>query len=745
MTDPTLPRQNDAGLHQAAHPRPIDANGRPIPMRVPRAQPSRAPSSSWMGIVGYAALGLGCVLAGAVTFLLIAAPVDLVRDRAVELVKARTGRDLVVAGPTKLTYFPRFGVAFSQVSLAAPAEMGGPPVLAARKVQVELPVWSLLSRRITAQSVRIEAPVIELRVDAQGRRSWDFAAWQDRPTRLAQVGGRASDAAPDVALPAGGRIRTGLLPAASVHILDATVRYLDERSGTSQEVSGLDLDLAADDAGTGISAKGNLNWTGEKLGFEAKVASLQGQDPAKLSLRLAGRPLEASYDGSIGLGSGLEADGTLNVRAASWAELVRWLGKPRIAATETGALAVSVRIAAADRRVALNDLSATLGNSSLSGAITVAMGGARPHVSGQLQLSELDFGRLLVRPRSSEPAGGTAADPIGDLLQGKGGDPDQTPQVHGSTKRMAKGWSDDIIDLAPLGLADADLALSVDRVVYKNVTTGRSRLALAIQDRVAKVTLEDVQLYSGRARGTLTLDGRAQTAATTTNLTLDGVSALPLLSDALEFAWLDGRGTIALSLAGQGNSERQIVETLRGKVDLSVTEGAIIGWDIGRLLASIEKARFSDLKANPKDRTPFSEFSGSFVISNGVAQNQDLKLTSPHLHVSGSGSANLALRQVDYTVRPKIAAASQNGEGSVVSLAGLEVPIRVEGAWEKPTFTPDVKGVLGSEQAGEAIKQIGKNLKSQEVQDAIRGLLGGGDGQQKVKPRELLEKLLKKD
>ena len=137
----------------------------------------------------------------------------------------------------------------------------------------------------------------------------------------------------------------------------------------------------------------------------------------------------------------------------------------------------------------------------------------------------------------------------------------------------AKGWSDDIIDLAPLGLADADLALSVDRLVYKNVTTGRSRLNLALQDRVAKVTLEDVQLYSGRARGVLTLDGRAQTAATTTNLTLDGVSVLPLLSDALEFAWLDGRGTIALSLAGQGNSERQIVETLRGKVDLSVTRG----------------------------------------------------------------------------------------------------------------------------------------------------------------------------
>ena len=90
-------------------------------------------------------------------------------------------------------------------------------------------------------------------------------------------------------------------------------------------------------------------------------------------------------------------------------------------------------------------------------------------------------------------------------------------------------------------------------------------------------------------------------------------------------------------------------------MDLSVTQGAIIGLDIGRLLANLEKARFSELRSNPKDKTPFSEFGGSFVVANGMAQNQDLRLTSPHLLVSGSGSANLALRQVDYTVRPKIA------------------------------------------------------------------------------------------
>ena len=154
MTDPRLPT-HERRWHAPGRAKQADRRERPSDPCAGAAC-TAAPSRSRDGwpIVGYAVLGFGCLLAGAVTFLLIAAPVDLVRDRAIELVKARTGRDLVVAGPTSLTYFPRFGVAFSEVSLAAPADMGGPPLLAARRLQVELPVWSLLSQRVAARRVR---------------------------------------------------------------------------------------------------------------------------------------------------------------------------------------------------------------------------------------------------------------------------------------------------------------------------------------------------------------------------------------------------------------------------------------------------------------------------------------------------------------------------------------------------------------------------------------------------------------
>ena len=136
---------------------------------------------------------------------------------------------------------------------------------------------------------------------------------------------------------------------------------------------------------------------------------------------------------------------------------------------------------------------------------------------------------------------------------------------------------------------------------------------------------------------------------------LEGVSAQPLLKDALGFEWLEGRSTIAVALAGQGVSERQIVETLNGKVDMATVNGAIDGIDVAKILRDIEQGRFGGLGASAGEKTPFSELAGTFTIANGVADNQDLRLVSTSLRVTGAGSFNLPARSLDYTVRPKIA------------------------------------------------------------------------------------------
>jgi AsmA protein len=697
-------------------------------------------------LAGYGALGLGCLLLGAVTFLLVAAPVELVRDRLVQQVKARTGRDLVVSGATSLVFFPRLAISLADVAFSAPPDMGGAPTLAVQTLEAELGLKSLFTRQAGIKRLVLTRPVIELRVDARGRRSWDFALVTPRPKQAAQpvsIGDerlRPIPVSAPAARPAAGEgslaATLEMLSPTSMRIAEGTVRYVDERSGQRHDVTALDLDVALNDSAGPLQANGSFVWRGERLAVEGNLSLLralaEGRS-ARLSLKLAGQPIEASYDGTVDLAAGLALEGNVSLRSPSVQAIAAWAGgKPIAAGRDAGALALSSSLTGGSGRVSLAGLTATLGDTSLDGALAIESKAPRPYVSGTLKLSQLDLGGILIRPSAD------AAAPDRRPSQAA---PPKVPQVRGFTKRTGGGadWSDDLIDLAPLGLADADLALSADRLLYKDVKTGPVRLSLQLKDSVANLTLEEMQLYEGRGRGVVTLDGRNQAPATTANLMLEGISAQPLLKDALGFEWLEGRSTIALALAGQGVSERQIVSSLNGKVDLATTDGTIDAIDVAKILRGIEQGRFTGLRVAAGEKTPFSELAGTFNIVNGVADNQDLRLVSPNVRVTGAGSFNLPARSLDYTVRPKIAALNANTDRAVINLSNVEIPVRIEGPWDKPNFS-----VAGQEQILETVKEIGKNLKSKDVEEALKGLLGGGDGEKRVKPRDILEKLLKK-
>jgi uncharacterized protein involved in outer membrane biogenesis len=280
--------------------------------------------------------------------------------------------------------------------------------------------------------------------------------------------------------------------------------------------------------------------------------------------------------------------------------------------------------------------------------------------------------------------------------------------------------------------------LSVGRFGYKGLKVGPSELAVSVDAGAAKIDLRQVEIYSGRGQGTLTVDTTGQTPTLAASLKLNGVSLLPLLDDAAGIGWIDGHGTVALDLTAQGRSEEQIVATLQGKVQAAVADGAVTGIDVDRSLRALQRGRLDRLAPRREDRTPFSELSGTFDIANGIARNQDLKLVSANLQLSGEGTIELAPRRIDYTLQTKIAGGGTD-DGAAFRIGSLELPIGVKGPLDRPEFT-----IKGQEGLTDSIRQIGRNLRSREVQDALKGLLSG-DGDKRAKPADLIDKLLKKD
>ncbi len=701
--------------HRAGRTRQSGSQRRPPPAR------NRPQRSAWRAAAGYGGLVLVCLGVAAVAFLLLASPLDAVRDRLIERINARIGGAVAIAGPASLSLFPRPVVSFSDVAVLAREDGKETPLATVPSIEVEVSLWSLLLRRPQVGRLTLHRPAIMLSVDAQGRRNWEIAARRAPPPATATAADNGNPPAPsDPGAPSRQPSAAQKITGGSVRIVDATLRYRDERSGEQHEVGALNLELDADDREGPVAVEGGLTWRGVQLrisGTASPLRTILAGQPAELGLKVWGTPIEVAYAGTLSLKGGIASNGRISLEAPSARALAEWLGLAWADGAAADALAFKAQIEAADASVTLSSLEASLGDAKAAGSLALQLEG-RPKVSGKLQLSELDLGTLLTRrgkPEAAPPAAGPAA------------------------PKQPKGWSEEAIDPRRLGLADADLVLSVGRIVYKGVKTGPATLSLIVKGGVAKAAFEAVELYGGGGKGNLTLDGSADALAVAADLELVGVAIEPLLADAAGMTWLGGRGTVALTLSGRGKSERQIVDGLDGKVDLAVADGALIGIDIGKIVRTAQRGRLPSFKPAREDRTAFSEMTGKLDIAKGVAKSRKLELTSPHLQVKGEGAVELGARRIDWTLRTTIVG-EPAAEGAIVKIGVIEVPVGIKGPLEAPAFS-----VMGHEAIGDALKQIGKNLKSRDVQDAVKGLLRGDSGEKRKARRDLIDKLLKKD
>jgi AsmA protein len=711
--------------------RPAPADEPPPRLRPLReATPRRRSWLARLGVVAlYGALALACVVAAVATFLLIAAPTDLAREQIVVQIKARTGRTLEIKGPAAFTLYPHVGFSLSDVVLSAPPGMQAAPLLIAKRLSAEVRLMPLMKREVVVRRLVIADPVIELTIDAEGRRSWDFAAADvpQGPVRVAQAGSRGtkSDALPaelkDFVRNASDPAKAGEtalatrgleeLALADTRFENGTLRYRDLRAGRLHEARAIHAQFSMRALASPLDIKGTFEWQGESMALDARLTALKSVlegRPATLVAALSGRPLQASYEGAL---------------------VQRGTELPPAAGAGPGALTGMLKVSGTS--TTLDALVATLDGNSANGSVAIETGGVRPLVKANLRMAELSLDKLSTgasqvspspqapptrRPEPSPPAPKDATQPqsIEDLLARDA----PGPQVRGFLVR--DGWSGDPLTLAALREVDVEARLSLGKITSGRLQVASTRLAAILKGGQLRLDVEDTQLYEGRGRGFLTLDATKAAATLAANLQLEGVAAQSLLKDAAGFDSLAGKGRVSLAVAGQGASEKEIVETLAGRADLTVADGAIVGWNIPGMIRGLSQGRFSGFDRQPGERTDFSELAASFQIASGIATTKDLRLTSPALRVAGAGQVELPARRLDLTLRPRLA-----GLGDA-DLSAFEVPIRVQGPWDRPSYAPDLKDVLRDpDKAIDAARKLGKQLDPDgKLGSIIRGLLG---------------------
>jgi len=685
-------------------------------------------------------IGAGVVAVAVVALiavnLLISA--DAVRDRVAARIKEQTGRELTVNGTTSLMFTPGPHIVITDAAFTDPEARAGTADFSVARLVLDLDLTGLLTRQVESKRVVLERPVLTVRLGSDDR--------ADAPAKRKEPG-------VGVAKPAGDQPQRDV-KLQDVRIEDGTVLIAYDDKGTERRIEHIAANLSLPTITDPLTGTGKLDWKDQTVDFSFELTSpadLRQSRPARLVLAIDTPAIAARFDGNVSTRPKLSGEGQLSAKAHSIPSLLAWMREKPPSATAIGDGELASHLAWKDDEITFSAARFALEHASGQGEAVVTLQSPRPHIRAALALDNLDLNPFLssasgktadagAKPQAAESAAPSAPP------QAETDMPRQVPEQGAapSAPETAPAPPSSEADAAPPPQAtpvapvpapvaspasvDADVNLNVRKTRVGHLDLGPSSLGLVFRDGVLNATLGGMELYDGHASGKLVLDASKPVPSFTGDFRLDGVQAKTLLSDAAQFSLLEGHTKLSLQIGGAGTSAEEIKSSLAGQGSVAMSDGSVEGVDITGFISSLGSGQIPELRQGPGAKTAFTDLGGSFTIKNGIAETNNLKMTSPLLQVTAAGTVNLTQGSLDILAHPEIVAGPE-GKGGANDLAGLSVPVRIEGPLDHPTIKPEIKGMFANpEQASKTVKQIGdalqKKFKGKPVGEAIGRFLG---------------------
>lgn len=621
------------------------------------------------------------LIVGAAGAFFVFFPKDLAIAELKKQVHLSTGRTLDIGGDVEMTLWPTAGFSAADVKLSNPAGFEGAPFLAAKKIIFAVAVMPLVKGDIEVRRLILEEPAFALIAKKDGAANWTF------PEQPAQPGQPST--------------KLKSLRLDDMRVIDGALTFIGDDIGEPLVVSDIDAILDLKSLDLPATLDGSCTYRKQTLSLGATIANPRatlerGATPIRLTLNAPA--VKAMLDGAVDTATG-GVTGKLETSGASVRTLLDWLGSPLPPGQGFAAFDVKSQFAAIGPRFAFTTGAYRLDAITATGDVTVNVtDNGRLAVSGALAIPALDTNAYLLAPAAATAAAGATT---------------------AAGVNTSAAWDAKPMDLAGLRAADADLALSVGDLKFQKMQFANGQLALKLTNGMLDARLSRVSLYGGGGTAHLMVDARSATARLTTEIDVANVEALPLLTAAIGFDKIEGKGTLKASLSGQGRSQADIMRTLGGAASFNFNDGAWRGVNLAQIARTVQAA-ISGASVGTAAKTDFAEFAATFAVASGVANTTDLRLLNPFVRLDGTGAVDIGAQTINMRIAPR-AVRTIEGQGGRADVQGLGVPFRISGPWTKPKFAPD----LG-------------NLVQNQVQRALErnnlGTLGGLIGRPKIEP-----------
>lgn len=525
-------------------------------------------------------------------------------------IEENTGRNFVV-GEAALELSLNPEIELKDVSLSN-AEWGSrKQMVMADSLVIKLSLLSLLFGEILFDEIRFVAPVFHLETNAQGRGNWEFL---------------------DVRLP--------IMSVDHIEVNKGQVSYQDGMTGrkTGLNIDDLNLQKLSESDLQNVEIK--AKYLDHFVKINGRTGSLKNwlkNVPFILDININSTDAQASVKGEINQPINFKG---LNIKINIEAETLSsfsWLADLNF--PPVGPVALGARLSDQKNGYKLDDFSADIGGSNVSGPVEIITTKTQPMVTAKLTASDFDTADF----KDNVNGDMTQNSEEGSQDQAKQDDPFPT-------------FSSKALPLGALKHVDADISLSAKNSTMFAIPVHNLNLKLLLENGLLKIRPITAELANGSFRADLVINASSQTAKMTANFLADQVELGELLKALSGKAHLDGGKTdVEIAINGQGSTMKELVSTLNGHVS-SVTGKGQINYDLSlageNLIFNIFK------KMNPfkekQETTSLDCMVARFDIEDGIATiDKGLAYESESLKILGNGTIDLNSEKINILLSSK--------------------------------------------------------------------------------------------
>ena len=684
-------------------------------------------------------------------------------------VKDHTGRELVIDGDLKFSFFPWIGVSTGKLTLSNAKGFSDQPFAEIIESNIKVKLLPLFSKKVEISRIVLKGLVLNLAKNKQGEKNWDDLTGSEDTTNQDGSADKPDQKTPEQ--DTSKQENASLLAAleiGGISIEQSSISWDDQKRGKHIKINdfnlkidklvfdqpiAIDLSLAVINKDPALTESINFSTAlvmNEQLNsFKLKKFDLKsvtsGKDIpgekltatllADIALDLAQQTLEISGLKINTANMTLTADitgtnitekptfkGPINIAEFNLSQLMKELAMPLPAMQDPTALnkvSLGFDILATTDSADIQNLQLKLDDTTMNGSASVK-NFSQPKIDFSFKLDTIDMDRYMAPDTKTSASKGKT----GEVTKEKS---DAAKNV--VTPAVVAAASTALFPVETLRELNTNGQLTIDKLKINKLSMQGLSIKLNAKNGLIKTQQTVKHFYQGTYTGNTSINVQNKIPTLALNEKLSKVQIEPLLKDMKGEARMTGEVNAKFRVQGRGNTEAALKSTLNGNADFHFKDSVIKGFNLQKIIDN-GKALIKGTPLpteNKNDQTAFSNITGTAQIKNGLVKNNDLYAEGSKLHVKGKGTANLVSEKLDYTVNAKLIKRKAT-ETEPEKIKGIPIIVDIGGKFSKPSYKLDLALMLTEKNKAKFNKKKDKLLEKIDekygpgVKDLIKGL-----------------------